>query len=64
MSCLIILKLPYVLDLVFIKSWYALDDHPRERATKIYDFVHDKGHDSRCEDIILHEGIPGNPEAF
>ena len=26
--------------------------------------MHNKGHDARRKDIILHEGIPGSPKAF
>jgi hypothetical protein len=50
------------LDLVFVEDGREeIDYDPWERSAEIDDFVHNKRHDSCCEDIILHVGIPSSP---
>jgi hypothetical protein len=53
-----------ILDLVAVEVWYPIDDDPRKGATKVDDLVHDEGHDTGGEDIVLHVGIPGGPETL
>jgi hypothetical protein len=53
------------LDLVSVENgWKGIDYDPRQTATKIYYFVHDETHDSRCEDIVLHVEVPTSPKAL
>ena len=48
----------YRLDLVFAEIGDAVDYYPWEGTAEIDDFVHDKGHDTCCEDIVLHVRVP------
>lgn len=54
----------YILDLVLVEVRYLVDEKPRQGTAKVYDFVHDEGHDSSGEYIVLHKGIPGRPETL
>ena len=54
----------YVLNLVLIEVGNPIDDHPRDRASKVDEFMHDERHDSSCENVILHESIPCSPKPF
>lgn len=54
----------YTLDLVLVESWHAIDQDPRERASKVDSLVHGKGHDSRGKDIVLHISVPRSPETL
>jgi len=54
----------HVLNLVFVEIWNAVDDHPRQRSTKIDNLVHEKGHDASGQDIIADKGVPGSPETL
>lgn len=54
----------YVLDLVLVEHGHSVDDHPRERATKVDEFVHDERHDAGGEDIVANVCVPGQPHAL
>lgn len=54
----------YVLDLVLVKVWSAVDDHPWNRAAKVDNLVHEERHDARGKDIVTNESVPCSPEAF
>lgn len=41
-----------------------VDYDPGQRAAEVDDLVHQKGHDARSEDVILHVRIPRSPEAL
>lgn len=53
-----------VLNLVLVEGGDAVDDHPGKRAAKVDDLMHDKGHDARRKHIVLHKGVPCQPEAL
>lgn len=53
-----------ILDFVFVKVGYVVDDHPWEGASEVEDLVKYKGHDTRSKDIILQVRIPGSPETL
>ena len=57
-------KVAYILDFVFVEVWDAVYDCPWNRAAKINDLVHDEGHDSGSEDIVLQICIPSCPQAL
>ena len=48
--------LPLKLPLVEVR--YPVDYDPRKTSAKVDSLVHDETHDSGCEDIVLHVGIP------
>jgi hypothetical protein len=50
-----------ILDLILPEPWKPIRDHPRQGAAKVNHFVHNKGHDTRGEDIVLHVGVPSSP---
>lgn len=50
-----------ILDLVLVQPWQPIGDHPRQGAAKVNHFVHNKGHDARGEDVVLHVGVPRYP---
>ncbi|EKG20031.1 hypothetical protein MPH_02662 [Macrophomina phaseolina MS6] len=52
------------LNLVLVEERDAVDDDPRQRATKVDDLVHDERHDAGGQDIVVHVGVPGKPEAL
>lgn len=52
------------LDLVFFEVGHHVDYDPGQRATKVYDLMHHKGHDSRGKDIVLHVRVPRSPETL
>jgi len=52
------------LKLVFVEIGDTVDYYPGKGTSKVDGFVHDKGHDSSREDVVLHICIPGRPEAF
>lgn len=54
----------HILDLVLVEVGDTVDDHPRNGAPKIHKLMHSERHDSSRQDIILHECIPGGPQAF
>lgn len=51
-------KASYLLNLISVEERDAVDNDPRQRAAKVDDLVHDKGHDARCKDIVLHVRVP------
>ena len=51
----------HVLDLVFVQEGEAVNDDPGQRAAKVNNLMHDKGHDAGGKDIVLHEGVPCRP---
>lgn len=51
----------YPLDLVLVEIWDLVHDHERQTATEINHLVHNEGHDSGGQDVVLHVGIPGGP---
>lgn len=53
-----------ILNLISIEILYTIDDHPGNRAAKVYELVHGEGHDSSCEHIVLHESVPCSPQTF
>lgn len=54
----------YILDLVFVEVWYAVDNHPWKRTPKVYDLMHHKGHDPSSQNIVLQVRIPGSPHTL
>ena len=54
----------YVLNLVFVEVWHAVDDHPWDRAAEVDNLVHEERHDSSGQDIVADKGVPGGPETF
>lgn len=54
----------HVLDLVFVESGDTVDNDPRQRTTKVDNLVHQERHDSSCENVVLHKGIPSSPQAL
>lgn len=52
----------YTLNLVLPEETKGVDDHPWQGATEINNFMHGKGHDTRCKHIILHVRIPSGPQ--
>lgn len=52
----------YVLDFVFVEEGDHVDDYPGQRAAKIDQLVHDKGHDAGGENVILEVGVPRSPQ--
>ena len=55
-------SLAYTLNLVTAKDAHGVHEDPGQGATKVDEFVHDKGHDAGCQHIVLHPGIVGGPE--
>lgn len=51
----------YALNLVLVEVRYPVNDNPRQRSTKIDQFVHHKGHDSGGNDVVGDIGIPCRP---
>ena len=51
----------HILNFVFIKVRYSIDDHPGKSAPEVEDLMHRKGHDACSKDIILQVRIPGSP---
>lgn len=54
----------YILDLVLSEKTKSVDNDPRERSAEVHEFVHHERHDTGCEDIVLHEGVPGFPQSL
>lgn len=54
----------YILDFIFVKVRYSVDDHPWEGTPKVEQLMKHKRHDARSKDIILQVGIPGSPETL
>jgi hypothetical protein len=52
----------YLLDLEPLEIWDHVDDNPGQRTPKVDGFVHNKGHDSGGQNIVLHERVPRKPE--
>lgn len=52
------------LNLVLVEEGNAVDDDPRQGATEVDDFVHNEGHDAGGQNIVVHVGVPGEPEAL
>lgn len=52
------------MDFVLVERGDAVDEDPRQRAAEIDELVHRERHDARREDVVLHEGVPGRPEAL
>ena len=52
------------MNLVFVEVGYPVNDDPGQGAAKVDYFVHDEGHDAGGKNIVLHEGVPGEPEAL
>jgi len=50
-----------VLNLVSVEIWYPIDDHPWQRTAKVNELMHHERHNTGCEDIVLHVGIPCSP---
>lgn len=46
------------LDLVFVEVGDAVDDYPGEGTAEVNELVHDEGHDSGREDVVLHVCVP------
>jgi hypothetical protein len=51
-----------LLNLVLVEIGNAIDNHPRERAAKVDEFVHQKGHDTGGEYIVANVGVPRHPQ--
>ena len=47
------------LNLVLVEVGDAIDDDPGNTAPEVDAFVHNEGHDSGGEDIVLHIRVPG-----
>lgn len=54
----------YVLNLVLFEETKSVDKNPRESSAEVHDFVHHERHNASCEDIVLHKGIPGDPQSL
>jgi hypothetical protein len=54
----------YLLNLVLSKPRNSINYDPRQRPAKVDGFVHDEGHDTSGEDIVLHVRVPGEPHAL
>lgn len=54
----------YVLNLVLSEKTETVDEDPWERSAEIHKFVHHERHDTGCEDIVLHKGVPSFPESL
>lgn len=54
----------YILNLVFVEVTYVVDNDPGQRAAKVDNFVHQKGHDASSENVVLHVGVPRSPQAL
>lgn len=52
----------YVLNLVLVEIRNAVDNHPRKRAAKVDEFVHQEGHDTSGEDVVANIGVPCHPQ--
>lgn len=52
----------YVLNLVLVEVGNAIDNHPRKRAAKVDEFVHQERHDTSGEHIIANVGVPRHPQ--
>lgn len=46
------------LKLPLVEVLYAVDYDPWQTSAEVDSFVHDKTHDTGCEDIVLHVGVP------
>jgi hypothetical protein len=53
-----------ILNLVLIHVRNPVDNDPRQRSTKVDNLMHDKGHDTCGENIVLHECIPRCPHSL
>lgn len=42
----------------------TIDNDPWERSAEIHEFVHHERHDTCCQDIVLHIGIPCVPQSL
>lgn len=51
----------YILNLVLVKVRNAIDNHPRQRPTKVDNLVHGKRHDARGEHVVANVRVPGSP---
>jgi hypothetical protein len=51
-----------LLNLVLVEIGNAVDNHPRERATEVDEFVHQEGHDTSGEHIVANVGVPRHPQ--
>jgi hypothetical protein len=51
-----------LLNLVLVEIGNAVDNHPRERATEVDEFVHQEGHDTSGEHIVTNVGVPRHPQ--
>lgn len=63
-NCTKVPRNTYVLNFVLPEETKSVDENPWKRSAKVYDFVHHEGHDTGCEDIVLHVGVPGGPESL
>lgn len=54
----------YLLNLIPPKPRNSIDDDPWQGPAKIHSFVHDKGHDTGCQDIVLHICVPRQPKSL
>ena len=52
------------LDFIFMEIPHSIDDDPRERATKVDKLMHYEGHDSCCQDVVLHVEVPCHPQTL
>ena len=52
------------MNLVLVERRHTVDDHPRQRTTKVDELVHEEGHDARGEDVVADERIPRRPQAL
>lgn len=52
------------LDLVLVEERDGVDENPRERAAEVDGLVHDEGHDTGGQNIVVHVSVPRKPEAL
>ena len=52
----------YILNLVLLEVWNVADNKPGQASTEVDELVHQEGHDTGSEDVILHPSIPGGPQ--
>ncbi len=46
------------LKLPLVEVLYAVDYDPWQTSAEVDSFVHDETHDTGCENIVLHVGVP------
>jgi hypothetical protein len=54
----------YILNLVFVEVRDHVDNDPWQRATEVYELVHDKGHYTSGKNIVLHIRVPRRPQSL